>query len=804
MDKLCYCLLLILLTQLSAIAQSSLRKSSQTSFYTYIYPVDDAQLESLYKGDKFRESILNNPVDSFLTSNKELPALRKGNYLKVYVEGNELRYSLIEKRSAYLKLLDNRSDLQFIVVDLSGEEIKDARVSIDGRTIDYDLKAGIYHTKPIRKGKTLVKVIHDGQANFTEISTEGGETREKFRLRKGPSRRMYKVKQRPVQGVFSGFMVFNKPMYKPQDSVMFKAFILQGKRRKPSREELSVRLLDVHSRKELGKVKPIRQGSYSFRFFLHDSLKLKLDRDYRVELYNRKEIFQSGMFRFEDYELKSISFDLRGDQEEHTKTKPQTLYFKATDENGLNIMDGRVDLLLQANAVEHFEKAYLFVPDTLWKHTLKLDPIGETKLVLPDSIFPEADIRYSVQARFLNADNQDKISQASFRYFAQADDKLNFELKQDSLHISFTDERRNPDRYKISMINASADTIETVSLSLPAAVKINPYAEEYEVEGNSILDWFDVSEIEAAVQVQAHRSADSLFVLVDNPHKIPFWYTILQGTRIVDRGRAVELSYRKPFRSSQKTTFRYSYIWADESFEKSVDLNFAEKQLKLEVNQPLALSPGENAEISIKVSDAKGNAVADADLTAYAITSKFNYSGPYVPYLGKSYRPRKMRPKLEKDEGLSNRAIPLNWTRWRTELGLDTIAYFQFTHPSSEYRYSEPSPGGITQISPFVVEKGDVIPVEILYINEKPVYFSQAQQLQRYAFSVEPGPVKVQFRLKDRLVTVNQINAVKGEKLVVSYNLDTLVNKSILINKVPETLSDYEAGILNKLSLIHI
>src|SRR5690606_23612713 len=88
MDKLCYCLLLILLTQLSAIAQNSLRKSSQTSFYTYIYPVDDSQLESLYKGEKLRESILNNPVDSFLTSNKELPALRKGNYLKVYVEGN--------------------------------------------------------------------------------------------------------------------------------------------------------------------------------------------------------------------------------------------------------------------------------------------------------------------------------------------------------------------------------------------------------------------------------------------------------------------------------------------------------------------------------------------------------------------------------------------------------------------------------------------------------------------------------------------------------------------------------------------
>src|SRR5690606_2836987 len=37
-----------------------------------------------------------------------------------------------------------------------------------------------------------------------------------------------------------------------------------------------------------------------------------------------------------------------------------------------------------------------------------------------------------------------------------------------------------------------------------------------------------------------------------------------------------------------------------------------------------------------------------------------------------------------------------------------------------------------------------------------------------------------------------------GEKLVVSYNLDTVENKSIQITKAPETLSAYEASILNK------
>lgn len=798
MDRLGYCLLLILLSNASAIAQSSLSKSIRTSFYTYIYRIDETNLESLYKGEELDERILIHPIDSIRTGKKELPVLKKGNYVEVYVARNELHYSLIEKRSAYLKLLDNRIDLQFIVVDTSGNEIKNAQVSIDGRRMDYDFRAGVYHTKRLRKETALVKVKHDGQVNFTEISREAEEERNKFGFPGRRSRQKYKVRQSPVHGVFSGYMVFNKPIYKPEDSVLFKAFILQGKRRKPVKEELSVRLLDLDSKKELGKVKPLHRGSFSFGFFLHDSLKLRLDRNYRVELYSGNKVFYSGMFRYEDYELKSILFNLRGDNEEHTKTKPQTLFFKATDENGLNIMDGRVDLLIRTNSVEQFFKERLFVPDTLWKYTLKLDPIGETKLVLPDSIFPEANIRYSVEAKFLNADNQDKRSQASFRYLALANDELKFDLRQDSLYISFADERISGATYKISAVSAGADTIETVRLNLPAALKINPYAEEYKVEGDSILDWFDVTEGRADLQVQAYRTADSLLVRVDNPRKIPFWYTILKGSRVVDRGRAIELNYTKPFRSSQKTTFRYSYIWADKSVEKSLDVNFAEKRLRVDVSQPLTLSPGEKAEVLVKVTDAKGDPVSDADLTAYAITSKFNYYGPQIPYLGKSYRSGKLRPKLETGEGLTQRSIPLDWSRWKTELGLDSMAYFQFTHPASEYRNSEPSPGGITQISPFVVEKGRVIPVEILYINEKPVYFSQAQQLQRYAFSVEPGPVKVQFRLKNRLITVNRINAVKGEKLVVSYNLDTLVNKSIQIDKASEKLSEYEASVLNK------
>lgn len=122
MRRCYYCLLLIILTALSVRAQNSLSKSRQSSFYTYIYPIDDVNLESLYKGNDLDEKTLIAPIDSFLTDSKKTPSLPRGNYLQITVLKNELRYSLIEKRTAYVELLNNRSDLQFVVVDVQGKE----------------------------------------------------------------------------------------------------------------------------------------------------------------------------------------------------------------------------------------------------------------------------------------------------------------------------------------------------------------------------------------------------------------------------------------------------------------------------------------------------------------------------------------------------------------------------------------------------------------------------------------------------------------------------------------------------------
>lgn len=817
-----FCLLFLSMVSLAGMAQKSLNTSRKNSYYTYIYALNDRVVKELYNGNKLNESVLQAPVDSFLTSTGTIPELSYGNYLKVYAQDNELRYSLLENHNVNVKLLDNRKDLQLLLTDKAGNEVSDAIVLLNDKPLKYDKTTGLWRTSYPKKENNILNVQYKGISGFSTISFEK-EKRTSFaswlvtktpvryicrpfvkfyyKLRRKPlpySYRRYQVRDNQQKGVFSGFMVFNKPEYKPLDTVKFKAFVLKGRSHRPVAQVLDAWITADGIKKRLGKISPDSKGAFSSSFVLNDSLRLTLDKNYTVQLGNKNKVYRSGSFRYEEYELNSISFSMRGEKEEHSRKEPQSLYFKATDANGLAIMDGRVELNVITTNVKEFTADNIFVPDILWTYKFKLDPLGETKVVLPDSIFPDADIKYSVQAEVFNADNESEDAAADFTFSTSPLNEFIFEAKADSLYISQADgTSAGASLARISAIDADSDTLETFSLQLPTRIKINPHAEEYKVKAGKLSDWFELEDVKPGLEARARRTSDSLFVKVDNPRKIPFWYTVFKDNKIIDRGRATDLFYKRHSNERGRVRFQLNYIWAGKASGNSTEVQFAEKELHIDVKQPLAIAPGETTQLEVTVSDARGKAVENADLTAFSFTGKFKYNGPSVPYFGKSYSAIKEKPVLEQDEGPGQKSLPLNWKRWAKEIGLDSIEYFRFTHPDPIYRHQETAPGRLTQIAPFIVDKGQIVPVEILYIDDKPVYFSKAEQVNRYSFKVKPGLVFIKFRLKDKFVSAQSVLVTEGKKLVISYNLDTLINKSISVSKAPQTLSDQEAFALN-------
>ncbi|QEC79439.1 alpha-2-macroglobulin family protein [Mucilaginibacter ginsenosidivorax] len=820
-------------------AQKLLTPSRQSSYYTYIYKITPADVLLFYKySDKHPdERILQHPVDSFKTDDSWKNNLPPGNYLKVYAEKNKLKYKLIENRSAYLKVMRNNYDLSFTLTDNNGNAIKNAVVTSGGSTISADQLTGLYHTKP--RAITLIKVDYAGVSNYFELKQGQSYSlpflsrrwfsskwyRLKMRFKKDEDNNEDKYRQRLYENEkYTGFIAFNKPLYKPLDTVKLKAFIIDRKSKNAINDKrLLVRIQKDYddNGKILGYVDAYRKGGFEYSFALTDSLDLDLDREYFITLEDpasakydpdknndkdedkilaMRKVFMAGKFSYEEYELKSTTFSVRTDKNEHEPSNPVSIYMKATDENDLSIPDGRVAIKLITGSVPRFKAEKIFVPDTLWTQQIKLDAVGETKVTLPDSIFPKADINYHMQAELLSSDNE-RHAQTEYFNFKCNNYKLKYEHAGDSLKITslFLGKVASLPAC-INAISFTGDTVSRLNVTLPATVIVNPNIRSYFVKADSAALDIKVWQLPADLNFSGLQTADSLLIKVNNPHHIHFWYWLLNNNnKQVDAGEGNNLDYKKRHTDKDPVVFVISYVWGGENRYTGLAIPFKDKLLDIKVKQPVTVYPGQQVKTEIEVKDVAGKPVAGVDITAWALTRKFpNYNAPFVPYLGKAYKNMVTKPFANLSNIEKEGWLPLNWQRWSREIGLDSIAYFQFTHPVTTYKIQEPAPDSLTQIAPFIVKNGDVVPVHILYIDGIPVYFSQAQQLQRYSFAVTPGYHNLRFRTFDNIIRLNNVVVDKGKKMILSINADTLINKTAVFEKATDTLSRYEADVLNK------
>ena len=841
-------LLFSLLCQV-AVAQQPLSQSPRTSLQKYIYKISAREALELYKSDlgKVGEAYLHTRVDSFPLKGVE-PTLNEGNYLFVHAGGNRLHYELKSVGDLQLKVVNNRKDLAVVLHRSEGALVSDAEVSLGRRALKYDKATKSYRLNHHRRTGTL-RVVQDGTAYYFPLQEHW---RRSFDFRQAARKVSYsfpvKYITRTIQKwkgnnyrywdyfnsrtqyerKFHSYIVFSKPIYKPGDTVKLKAFVLQ-KNGKGIHDKLLVRLTNRHFDVDtiLAVVKPYREGGYTHEFVLSDSLDLDLDegylvtleeersRRYDVQAYTgdkdedeyamQRKVVARGKFEYEEYELEAINFAARADKKEHSSGEPLSLFFKATDENDLPIMDGRLQItMLARNSYSgQFHAPQVFIPDTLWSHSTPLETVGETKVTVPDSIFPKASFEYEIGCALLNSNNE-RQWQRLYGSYRHEDQKILFTPRKDSLHMDLQSKGSStPATVSVWAFYTTRDSSEVGRIALPATININPYARFYRVRGDGLSRDYSLSKGDGKVTAGASRTKDSLFILLNNPEHLPVWYTVFAGNKAVYRGYADTLALNARTRAPKNYFLSLQYVYGNTVYSEDYTIAYQDKLLNVAVKTPAVVYPGQTVTIEVGVTNAEGKPVAEADLTAYSFTRKFsNAQVPFIPYLGKRYRGRKAGTEF-KLEGVPDwkEAGPLNWQRWSREMGLDSIEYYKFLHPDSLYRNREAVKDSITQLAPFVVIDGDLQPIHLLYIDEKPVFFSQSQHLQRYSFRVQPGKHTLRLRIPDRVITLKDFYTPKGIKTVLSINGDT-ANKSITVQKAPDTLTRQERALLTRYTIL--
>ncbi len=796
--------LLFLFISASVYAQD-LTTGRRSSYYTFVYKLTNAEAEALYKKQQPTQAFCHSlhtlyPSDS-ARFQKELPV---GHYLEVRTVQDKLQYELISINNMSLHLLNNQRDLIFTISDQEGNEVADAKVKIRNRNVPFNKKDNAYLLqKSNNRGLLSVSVNNhtaffpiERQLNNTFFVRTGKKILGTFpinhlvsvivypirtvkNLIKGnyisPPGIYYKVKhlvEPKYQKNWTGYLVLNKPMYKPGDTLKLKAFFT-NKRGKPISKELDIRLHNYGRNSinlKLGTVSPYRAGGYVFELVLTDSLNLSLDTNPTLQFEFRDKTVQSESFRYEQYELKANQFFARS--ENNRKEKSATLYLKGTDSNDMPLYDVRTEILIKPDRVESAYNDMLFVADTLWFHKQKLDAVGETKIVLPDSIFPNAALSYKAIVAFINTDNERQTKELSLQF----DSKLpavRFEVKNESVWIlpqSLTN------TIELTALGINDEELFTKTVSLPYREKINPYIKEYEAGVHSTWEFLEMASYDK-LEVFSNRTADSITISISNPRKIPFHYQVFKNRKLMDRGSAGDskVIFQNKSATRESYTVSVQYIWAGTSKNENYAVNFNDRQLHVSIVHPPLVYPGQTADFTINVTDAFGKPVQQADITALAYTKKFRQTSfNTVPSFPRKQKDRLMFNTFNEGEFEDLDVKKLDWLLWHKTLGLDSLSFYQFLYPTSgRYEFEKPSSDSITQIAPFVVENGLVLLPTVIYIDNTPVFHSAVNTTQPYSFRVHSGNHRVRIRLRDYSISF-PIDVKKNHKQIISIDLKNL------------------------------
>ncbi|TGE28585.1 carboxypeptidase-like regulatory domain-containing protein [Hymenobacter metallicola] len=790
--------------------------------------------------DFFTQPVDSFPADTEdeLALNRSLPL---GYYLVAHTEGPQLVYWLRCETDRDVAVLDNQVDLTLVVRDSLGQLLDDAQVRLGRRPVPFDAATRTYRVVKGGRGG-LAAVTHAGRTTFHAVQQQfpysrgyeqqawgrkvlgigrrivfgfplgylttpvwnlGRDLKQASYVTTGPvgllrSAFSAEVRQERQDQRRSGrenaqqrrwesFVALSKPKYRPTgDTLRLKVRLLRRPGGRPGRQPLTLWLGGGHGQpeKKITRLRPVRPGSYQYSLPLTDTLGLKADTRVGFRLANRRgHTLAASTFRLEDYELKRARYTLRAAEKEPRHGQPQAVFLRGTDSNELNLLDARVRLSVTPSApLGAFTQRRVFLPDTLWTHTQALDATGETRLNLPPRLFPAADFSYQVKAAFLTADNERHTETLTLPYRLDPG-RLHLELVGDSVRLSYQHLGQSvPHPATLTLTkNPDGDELSAEPVGLPRTVAVHPEASSYEVS-DAEHRWADLelTAENSGLALRSDRTPDSIFLAVENPRRLRFWYYVYRGNTLVYRGYGPRWQLATAAPDRQTWSVSLHYFWGSQLRTAEYTVAVPQHQLVVRTEQPAVAYPGQKIRLQFTVTDGGGRPVPNADLTALAYTSTFGQAQPAQnlpsfarPVVGRVSR-RRFALRNNFENAPENPAEQLlAWPQWRHQLGLDSLQFYRFLYPESgafyEYR---PAPGGLTQVAPFVVDSGRVQAPVAVYVDGVPVYVHQLNQEEPYALVAEPGRHTLSIRTVNRLVTLHDVHLRHLHKLTLSIDVN--------------------------------
>ncbi|MBX9853543.1 MAG: hypothetical protein K2X86_17505 [Cytophagaceae bacterium] len=770
----------LLITSSCAFAQYGQQQFNQNSAYTYIYKIKYDQARAIYKRgyvgnpDKNYFNVL---MDSF-PSEKKIPSLPAGEYLLVSARENKSYIVSYSRSNLKAQLLYNHTDFFLLLFSRDGKIIRDAIVKLDSKVIPFDQASQSYLIKNYNK-EGFLEISHPQGNLFFDVERDIHSSYVLRSISRVVLKKPWQFIKRKLKRTYNGYLVMNKPKYLPGDTVKLKAYLV--KKHKPLNIPLELTLQSEYGydKNMLAELNPVSKGAYTYEFILGDSL--EIDRYYELVLHNahgRKAFTLQNVFYLEDYQLDEAVYQLSTDKDSYTLSDTVTLLITAKDANGLPLSDAVVDLTVETDEIFNFYEDEMYVDFLLWKHKQKLDPSGETKIIIPDSIFPNAEIKAKVKAKLSNSNYEAQEKSVLFNYDHTEKEIISVWEDKGKIRAILLKNGKEITGEGELVAFMNYDSLTSEEITFPYAGELNPLASDYIVLKGKAKEYFSMRNIPPMISHFKKRTQDSAIFELFNPLQLDIHYSVFKNKKKIASGVSKDLSLKYADDKKNDYSVSIQFVWAGSDRFNDYCICHDKEELKVDIDQPAQILPGQTVKIGIQVKDYLNKPVKNVNLTAASLNSQFGelklpdirfrqvarYKGKHI----NSFRERAISP-YEKKTSLSK--------EWRDKLHLDTQVFYKLLYPAPEgFYYYHPQQLDQSQFAPFVFDKGNPVTVFMIKADGKLLYY-KTRSYQRYSFPLEPGFHQIVIRTYNREITLDSVFIEKNKKLYISFDINNISEK---------------------------
>ncbi|MBO7337184.1 MAG: hypothetical protein J6U33_00885, partial [Paludibacteraceae bacterium] len=776
-----------------------LYKSVAQSPYTFYYSVSNEEAATFFADPKPQKiyPLLHTKVDSVLTALSADPKLPNGHYIKVRTRSNKVYADVMTVQHFFPYVFNNGNDLMVRVLDTLGQNIATAEVFAGKSRLKYDKKMQLYTLPKAKNGLLLIR--YDGLdayyklsntlsrkgendplyiVNGKEVSSISAispyEIKEITVLKEEAAKEAYGAKGangvvvittkagvRPVEIGKSAepyfFAVSSKPKYRPNDTVRFKFYLLDSRKRFV-RDSVHV-YVSQDAKKKVMTLTPYAPGLYAGSFVLDDSLDLRLDQPVALEVAKATDPKQrakyENLFVYEDYELKSSSLSLRFDSEKQLYGDSLIAYVTAMDENDLPLSSAK--LIVKASRPyfsKSFERLSYFPVLGLYSDTLTVAPDGTARIAIPWQNMPLANFSYDLSVTLLTPDGERSVETRTVSYVYR-DEQIKRSISSGKVHFEYlVSGKSEPGFAYIYGYDSNGKLIQQESGNLPYSMTLDPYINKYKVTVGDKTEYIGMDDTPDSLYVTAVRKTNSVVFTVTNPRRINFNYFVYCGSKLVKSGTGKEFRFSSREKLNQDYFVSLQYMWGGRVKSREFSSYYeSDDVLRLSVKQKPMVFPGESSVVEVTATR-KGLPVSGVDITAYAPTAKFKPSLPddFFAFGTPSFSERRKAFDYKLRQVVLPNSIQFNMDRLDTTFfgRLDTIERYRFMYPDTPY-FKARVPASVSQVAPFVFSKGEQIPVHVVYVDNRPVYISFVTNSNAYSSMVVPGRHQVWVRTADYL-----------------------------------------------------